>query len=183
MKKLLAVLFFLAMMGCTQADEVRRIETKQVANQQKLYVESQPPPYFERSLERFLMTELYRRRNEAVATWSYVQSPFTGKILWTCPSVGYPIPGGTQLTNPEQTIGGGGSIPQAEPNGLFSPSSSQGTYVMCVNSDGTVSPAYVEDTVRTFSQPMYERDGLLAPTDKAATIRIDVSQFMTPPKP
>lgn len=157
--------------GCDTADTK---EASRVRQQQQHYLETQPPPFFERSLERYLMIELYRARNSAVATWTYRLNEYTGKIIWQCPSIGYPIPGGTQLTNPEQNVGSQGAvIPQAEPNGMFSPQTSQGTYVMCVNDDGTVSPRYAEPLVETFPYPMtMTSDGELVPA-RPPSLRID----------
>jgi hypothetical protein len=42
------------------------------------------------------------------------------------------------------------TIPQPEPNGLFSPAESRGTYVMCPNRDGKVEPRYYEEDVEAF---------------------------------
>jgi hypothetical protein len=39
---------------------------------------------FDWSLERHLLTELYKVRNNAVATYSYVRNQYTGKILSCC---------------------------------------------------------------------------------------------------
>lgn len=159
--------------SCTSDENVRREEQKTVGNQQNLYLKSQPAPYFDWSLERYLMTKLYEARNSAVSTWSYTQSPFTGKITWECASIGYPVPGGTQLTNPEQSTGQT-TVAQAEPNGLFSPATSEGTFVMCLNDDGTVTPAYVEELVKTFSTPMVEKDGKLIKVEGAKpSLKID----------
>jgi len=152
------VLFTLS--ACTATADTR--ERDEVQTQQELYRTTQPIPYFEWSLQRHLMIELYKNQNQAVATWSYVWDQLRGKVSWQCASVGYPIPGGTQLTNPEQlAYSKDAVIPQAEPNGLFSPTTSSGTYVMCVNEDGTVSPVYLEELVRTFPYPMQEVGGEL----------------------
>ncbi len=159
---LVTVLLSGVLVACSTPDQK---ESNLVRNQQQLYIDSQPPPYFDWSLERQLMTELYKARNRAVSTFSLTWDPYRGKISWSCPSIGFPIPGGTQLTNPEQTASNSVAIPQAEPNGLFSPATSAGTYVMCINSDGTVSPTYVEDNVRTFPQPMEEVNGRLMPVN------------------
>lgn len=185
----LLFLVLIIVSGCAQSADTR--ERDIVQNQQKHYLESQPPPFFEKSLERYLMDQLYRARNNAVATYSYVQSPFTGKILWECPSVGYPIPGGTQLTNPEALAypnSGGATLPQAEPNGLFSPPTAMGTYVMCVNDDGTVAPAYKEEPVSTSPYPVQEIDGkvMRVPGSKS-NINIDKTGYVnlgtTAPQP
>jgi len=135
------------------------VENRQVENQQALYVRNQPPPFFNWSLERHILIETYRARNNAVATYSYVRSPFTGKVLFSCPSIGFPIPYSTQLTNPngiEYRAGSHWTLPQPEPNGLYPPATALGTWVFCANTDGTVSPSYQEPNVETYLQPMKE---------------------------
>jgi hypothetical protein len=143
-----------------------REEQKQTAQQAVQYTEDQPVPVFEWSLERHIMIEIYRARNEAAATFSYVVNPYDNSIIFECASVGYPIPGGTQLTNPDQLTWAKdkgtyieGVLPMMEPNGLYSPSSSANTYVLCSNDDGTVSPVYVEWYVMAFPYPMRVVDG------------------------
>ncbi len=177
----------LACMGNSGCDEspdqtATKKEANIVAQQQQIYVNTQPPPVFDWSLERHLMTELYKARNNAVATYSYVRNQYTGKILSSCPSIGFPISAGSQLTNPsvaEWHYGQGSAsavLPQPEPNGLFSPSTSRGTYVMCLNKDGKVEPRYYEEDVEAFVTPMREQDGQLVPVEGAkASITIDPS--------
>ncbi len=178
LRKYAPVVIGLALLALLAACSVEESESQQVQQQQDQYVRNQPLPVFDWSLERHLMIELYRSRNNAVSTFSLTWDPFRGKISWSCPSIGYPIPGGTQLTNPEQYAFNGTTLPQAEPNGLFSPATSAGTYVMCVNPDGTVSPVYNEDNVRTYPQPMVEMDGQLVPAPNTQpSLRIDT----TPP--
>lgn len=104
------------------------------------------------SLQRQELIELYEAQNKTVPTWSYSLT-MDGKIIELCPSYGYPIPGGTQLSNPQQI---GAEIPQGlsayetgvignpEPNGVYPPATSAGTYIMCTNQDGTISPMYFE---------------------------------------
>lgn len=160
------VVLALALAGCaTPADSAERVSVEQ---QQKQYVLSQPVPQFDWSLERHEMIELYRARNNAVSTYSVVYSQYRGVITFACPSIGYPIPGGTQLTNPEKGVGTYYPLPQAEPNGLYSPGTSAGTYVMCVNEDGTISPVYIEENVMTFAYPVTtDEDGRLVPQEGA----------------
>jgi len=58
----------------------------------------------------------------------------------------------TQYTNPMR-VGGDGThgyvtLPQADPNGLYSPASAEGTWVLCVDhKDGKAKPIYVEPRV------------------------------------
>jgi hypothetical protein len=79
----------------------------------------------------------------------------TGKYTFFCTSVGYGIPYATEYTNPQKIdyyrVGGGtalGTLPQADPNGLFAPASAEGTWVMCKDPNGPdVKPVYIEPRV------------------------------------
>jgi hypothetical protein len=78
-----------------------------------------------------------------------------GKLIFFCSSIGYGLPYATQFTNPQkiedkQTQIGYAILPQADPNGLFSPASAEGTWILCKdpNSD-KVAPIYVEPRVVT----------------------------------
>ena len=69
--------------SCGSADST---ESQAVQQQQQLYIQSQPAPAFDWSLERHLMIELYVSRNSAVSTFSLTWDPYRGKISWSCPS-------------------------------------------------------------------------------------------------
>ena len=90
----------------------------------------------------------------------------TRRISWRCNSLGFPFAATTQLTNPEQiTVSRGGTplpLPQAEPNGVFAPPDTEGTWVICAGPQGP-EPVYIEENVRTYTRPMIERDGELVP--------------------
>jgi len=168
--------------GCmtpTTQTQALTAEQTQVGNQQANYVTNQPPPYFDWSQQRDILIQIYKAKNSAINTWSYTTSPFTGKITWESPTFGFPIPGGTELTNPQQLVAKrynpdsstwmDGVVAQAEPDGTYSPSTSLGTWVLCVNDDGSVSPAYIEDNVRTFTTPMKEVEGKLVPINNTSS--------------
>lgn len=159
--------------GCTY-DEAASKEAGQVAQQQKIYVDNQPVPAFDWSLERHVFTEIYKARNNAVITYSYVRN-LQGQVYFKCKSIGFPLASNMQLTASESEIwvhSGYTKLPQAEPNGLFSSPSSAGTYVMCMNSDGTVSPAYFEDNVETHMSPLND-SGLETVGDSTLKIKIN----------
>lgn len=160
--------------GCTYDDAASK-ESNQVAQQQKIYVDNQPVPAFDWSLERHVFTEIYKARNNAVITYSYVRN-LNGQVYFKCKSIGFPLASNMQLTAPESEIyqhAGYSILPQAEPNGLFSSPSTSGTYVMCLNSDGTVSPAYFEDNVETHMSPLNDM-GLETIGD--STLKIDIKK-------
>jgi hypothetical protein len=69
-----------------------------------------------------------------------------------CNSVGFGIPAATQFTSPQRlaTRGTEGitTVPQADPNTLFSPASSDATWVLCLNPETNQAvPLYVEPRV------------------------------------
>jgi hypothetical protein len=103
------------------------------------------------SFERQIVIETYLARNNTIATYAYMFS-MDGKIIEICPSIGYPIPYSTQLTNPMriESYTTGATIPNAEPNSLYPPSDAAATLVQCVNPDGSISPVYIEWYVLAF---------------------------------
>lgn len=116
--------------------------------------------------ERKLLKEIFELRDQTgLVTYTYFFNEMTGKIGdKLCDSIGYPFPYATQYTAPESVqryylkgdnsqsnAWGSTRLPQADPNGLFSPSSADGTWVMCKdpNSDA-VRPVYSEPKVVAF---------------------------------
>lgn len=101
----------------------------------------------ERKLVKML---LEMRDQDNLNTYAYTFSENSGKLTLLCNSVGFAIPYATQYTNPQKAInsnGGPVAVPQADPNGLFSPESAEGSWVMCRSPKGDVKPVYVEPRV------------------------------------
>lgn len=104
--------------------------------------------------ERKLLKDIYELRDQTgLVTYTYLYNEMTGKLVPFCDSIGYGIPYATEYTNPVKAVGNVyhalTSIGQADPNGLYSPSSAEGTWVMCQDPAGKqgVKPVYVEPRV------------------------------------
>ena len=100
--------------------------------------------------ERKLMKQIIEMRDQdGLVTYTYTVPETTGRPVFLCNSIGYGLPAATQYTNPEKVEYQGTTLPQADPNGLFSPSSAEGTWVMCTDPSGTgkTRPVYVEPRV------------------------------------
>lgn len=103
--------------------------------------------------ERKLLKDILELRDQdSIATYTYLFSEQTGKLQFFCNSIGYGLPYATQYTNPQKLEGtshGYVPMPQADPNGLFSPADAEGTWVMCAdpNNGGKALPVYVEPRV------------------------------------
>lgn len=143
------------MMAQDGCDNAERRDQQFVEQQQREYQIAQPVPHFDYSLERQVAIELYEARNQAVATHSVWRS-MSGVIEGDCPSIGYPIPYDSSLTNPMQVspMNSGAVIAMAEPNGLFpGQGGAIATWVRCVvevNGRRVTAPVYIESIVTTY---------------------------------
>jgi hypothetical protein len=103
--------------------------------------------------ERKLLKDILELRDQAgLVTFTYLWNEFNGRLIFFCDSIGYGIPYATQFTNPQKVEWKGsqvyGALPQADPNGLFSPGAAEGTWIMCKDPSGKdVRPVYVEPRV------------------------------------
>ena len=159
----------------SEGQKAASAESEQQGAAYRNILRNQPPPTFDFSIERKIMIALYEARQHSIATYSFVQSEYTGKVLWSCSSLGYPIPYSTQLTNPSQVVWGehgSTTIPQNEPNGLFPPASSEATWVPCVDEHGNITPVYEEKRVTVFLRPMQEQNGALVPANGTPSLTI-----------
>ena len=144
--------------GCGPETDNRTADQKTQAKQetmQQQQVAQTGLPGITNFTEAKLIKHLYELRDTKVATYAYIPS-YDGKLWHLCDSIGYGIPYATQFSNPEKvqnlTFGDGYhtyTLPQAEPNGLFMPSSADGTWVICSNpsAEGGIDPVYVEPHV------------------------------------
>jgi hypothetical protein len=102
-----------------------------------------------------LMREIIELQdNTSIVTYVYLKNDMSGRLVFVGRAMGYGIPYASQFTNPQKLISWdrGITLPQADPDGLFKPSSNAGTLVMMINpetnkpmpvcfeSDITVSP-------------------------------------------
>lgn len=154
----------IALVGCGPEQTAESRDRDRVQQQQSQYEKGQPIPAFDWSLERHLVIELYRVRNQKAATHSVWRSDL-GQIEGDCPSYGYGVPYDTSLTNPlaptlhvYDSFGGRGVASQvteqAEPNGIFASKVTSATWVMCLGEAGNIEPVYVETKVTVYPGPV-----------------------------
>lgn len=148
---LLVLVFSLSGCGEPSSDQ------KQSAQQERILMEgtnSIGMPSIVNFRERRLLKDILELRDQdGISTYTYIVAEQTGKFIFLCDSIGYGLPAATQFTNPQKLDMGAGHyvvLPQADPNGLFSPSSAEGTWVMCVDSTKKKAlPTYVEPRIIT----------------------------------
>lgn len=110
--------------------------------------------------EKRMVKWLYELRDQPnYRTYTYITT-MNGVFVKICDSVGYGINASIQYSNPDKVVdyedylGTGyvdanlGTLPQAEPNGLFMPEGLAATYVMCVvPGKDEVQAVYIEPEI------------------------------------
>lgn len=146
----------LALYGCGQGDMKTsdQIQNRQQEEMSKQAVLSVGPPAIVNFQEKRTLKMIYELRDTTLSTTTYIVDRY-GKTHKVCDSVGYGIPYATQYTSPQrvakwnETPGKSSVVlPQADPNGLFSPADAEGTWVLCLdNKNKKVLPIYIEPRI------------------------------------
>lgn len=90
---------------------------------------------------------------EDLICFAYIKSDYSGKLNFIGKCVGYGIPFSAQFTNPEKLVWGSSgrgyhSLPQADPNGLFMPTSSSATWLIMIDPKTNQGrPVYIEPEI------------------------------------
>ena len=152
-------MLLLATFTFVACDQVQTSDDIQRQAQEKILAEGTAQtgmPAIKNFRERKMLKDILELRDQdGFTTYTYTFSEITGKLGFFCDSIGYGIPYATQYTNPSKIADQGQNygyaiLPQADPNGLFSPASAEGTWVLCKdpNPGGKdVKPVYVEPRV------------------------------------
>ena len=158
----LAVIFF----ACTAEDCGRNTSDDiQRRQQETILAESTAQvgmPAMKNFRERKLLKDILELRDQTgLITYTYMVNEmvgkpipgltaFGGKLIFMGESIGYGIPYATQFTNPQkvESYGYNIALPQADPNGLFSPASAEGTWVLLKDPNGkNTRPVYIEPRI------------------------------------
>jgi hypothetical protein len=169
MRALLSALIVIATCGCSEprkptSDDVQRERQERVIKEGVAQVGI---PSIKNFREMKMLKDIYELRDQGgLVTFVYLEnlSPTVvightslgGKITYVGEAVGYGIPAATQFTNPQKAercalYDGHGqwvTLPQADPNGLFSPAAAEGTWIMMLDKkSGKALPQYFEPRI------------------------------------
>ncbi len=146
-------LICLMLLGCVEgepsSDSKQRKKQEQLSNRSDTEVGMPAIVNFQ---EKRILKMIYELRDTEIKTTTYTID-MNGKLHKLCDSVGYGVPYALQYTNPMKIADSAHSygyaiLPQADPNGLFSPPTAEGTWVLCLNkADKKMSPVYVEPRI------------------------------------
>lgn len=155
MKSVLCVMstLLLIICGCddrSSSDDIQRKQQEQLLKEGTSQVGM---PAIKNFRERKILKDILELRDqEGLTTYTYLFNELNGKLVFLGETIGYGIPYATQFTNPQKAEWSTGhgyvTLPQADPNGLFSPASAEGTWVLMKDPNGkNVKPVYVEPRI------------------------------------
>lgn len=156
MKKINIIIVLLCLQLLVSCDSQKSTDQKLKEQQEVLMQEANSQtgmPAIKNFQERKLMKMILELRDqENLICFAYIVPEMTGKPVFLGKCIGYGLPYATQYTNPMKTAssynGGFEILPQADPNGLFMPSSAEGTWIMLIDSKtNEPRPVYCEPRV------------------------------------
>jgi hypothetical protein len=152
-----ALVLAVALAACNQPNSNNTEHTEANAGINQI-LRNQPVPIFPSSQQRADLIEAEAIMALGSATTSFffpqgtvvVNGKYSAPPIKVCPSEGEPIPNTSSLTNPEQqTSGGDAVVGQMDPDGVYTPAASDGTFVLCDTSTGRQDLSYWEGPVET----------------------------------
>lgn len=160
---ILGVISLLVSVGCNlplPSESSDKIESKKQEQSLQEMARKIGLPAITNFAEKKLVNMIMEMRDRNEPTFTYSYSEMEGKFRLVGNSIGYGIPAATQYTNPDKIITSGTdgitTIPQADPNGLFSPDSADGTWILLKDPNSSdVKPVFFEPrmTVSPFRLP------------------------------
>jgi len=168
----LAVIFMFFVVGCSATKTADSEQAKQTALAMGEAQRQVGMPNIVNFQQRKLMKLIYELCDkENLITYAYIKSDYQGKLFFIGKCIGYGIPFSAQFTNPEKVVQGDKALgydlagyvnypmvlPQADPNGLFMPTSSSATWLMMIDpKTGKPRPVYIEPEIVVSPFPLTE---------------------------
>jgi hypothetical protein len=153
MKFLFALCIAVTLCSCAKREQSS--DETQSDTQEKILAEGTAQtgmPAIKNFRERKMLKDILELRDQnGLTTYTYLWNEMQGKLVFFGETIGYGIPYATQYTNPQKPnydYHGNFTLPQADPNGLFSPASAEGTWVLLKDPNGKdVRPVYIEPRI------------------------------------
>ena len=141
--------------GCIEgtSDKKQRQETEKALQEAHAQIGM---PAIKNFQERKLAKMIFELRDqENLITYAYVVT-WQGELVFIGKCIGFGLPYSVQYTNPMKYSYKGGSLPQADPNGLFMPDGLSATWLMMIDeTTGKPRPVYVEPQIIVSPFPLH----------------------------
>ncbi|MGL5854199.1 MAG: hypothetical protein ACRCYA_03070 [Cetobacterium sp.] len=159
MKKIVIGIFVLvAFAGCEESvssNELERRKQEELSKQAMLAVDL---PNISNFYEKKTLKKILEMRdNPKIINYLYTKNDMSGKWVYEGKCIGFGIPYSTQYTNPEMYKYSGTTLPQADPNGLYSTPNGTATWVIKVDDNGLQTVEYIESEIRVTQNKLARR--------------------------
>lgn len=129
---ILTLTMLVGLIGCGEQSS----NSKDMEAQEQLMQEASKQvgmPNITNFYEKKLAKKVFELRDDSsLITYAYTQN-MDGRYVYLGKCVGYGLPYSTQYTNPEAYLHGGATLPQADPNGLFSSDGLSATWLVLID--------------------------------------------------
>jgi hypothetical protein len=116
----------------------------------------QPAPQFDWSQIRQTLIDAETAQARATQTTTFDFNYGVADPIFSCPSIGFPVAGTSQITSPDKENDHGSYgqsvTSQIDPNGIFS-GNTTATYVLCVGENGKTYLHHVEEFAHAVAGP------------------------------
>ena len=174
MKKTFAILVVMSMVivfsfGCDRKNRKNRSIAEQQQTEQTNIILDEINreiglPNMVNFQQKKLMKMIYELSDkEDLICYAYIKSDYQGKLMFIGKCVGFGVPFSAQYTNPQKLqafdVPGGWQreiISQADPNGLYMPTSSSATWLMMIDpKTSETRPVYLEPEIVVSPFPLH----------------------------
>jgi hypothetical protein len=166
-----------AIAGCSRQQQANNAEQNAQNTIQSTLDRNQPIPLPQWSDKRQVLIDVQNAQIKGITTTSFFFNQGVKDPIFSCASIGFPLPSTAQLTNPKQVIytdhprGGNDAnvVDQMDPDGVYS-GDSTGTYVECIDPKGIKYIKYWEGYVDTLGAPAHWEPGVGEVLDGEPTV-------------
>ena len=148
MVMVMTVFCFSACDGTQTAEDTQKTQTNAALDQMNKQLGM---PNIKNFQEKKLLKQVYELRDQSnLICYAYILNQYDGKLVYQGKCMGYGLPYSTEYTNPQKLSGDyhdSTALPQADPNGLYAPTSADATWMVMINDDGTKSVEYCEPNI------------------------------------
>jgi len=154
----LLICFGFLLVACQEdPDDVQQQQTQQLMSEINRQIGM---PNIKNFQQKKIMKMIYEECDrENLICYAYIVAKYSGKLIFIGKCVGYGVPFSAQYTNPERVYSWNHAItlPQADPNGLFMPTSSSATWLLLIDpKTNKPRPVYIEPEIIVSPFPLHK---------------------------
>lgn len=154
MKKIITIISMIVIIGlfngCVESTEQKQTQqTNKILGEINRQIGLPNIVNFQQKKIMKMVFELCDKEN--LICYAYIKSDYQGKLVFIGKCIGFGVPFSAQYTNPSKvvrTFGARQVLPQADPNGLYMPTSSSATWLIMIDPETQEQkPVYIEPEI------------------------------------